>query len=142
LLDRIGTGGGFSDHRHIRLNPDETADPFAHKWMVIDDENPNRRAAAARDAHSVAAARNVGLLQLRRYGVPIIFLTGYGDIAMTVRAVKAGAVDVLTKPVDDEALLNAVRQCLTSCDEGRVYLEAIRERRWNATADCDDGEWR
>ena len=37
--------------------------------------------------------------------VPIIFLTGYGDIPMTVRAVKAGAVYFLTKPFDDEELL-------------------------------------
>jgi DNA-binding NtrC family response regulator len=46
--------------------------------------------------------------------VPIIFLTGHGDIPMTVRAVKAGAVNFLTKPFDDEDLLNAIRQCLTS----------------------------
>ena len=46
--------------------------------------------------------------------IPIIFLTGHGDIPMTVRAVKAGAVDFLTKPFDDEDLLNAIRQCITS----------------------------
>src|SRR4029077_12096546 len=45
--------------------------------------------------------------------VPIIFLTGHGDIPMTVRAVKAGAANFLTKPVDDEDLLNAIRHCLT-----------------------------
>ncbi|MCG6205810.1 response regulator [Rhodopseudomonas sp. HC1] len=39
---------------------------------------------------------------------PIIFLTGHGDIAMTVQAMKAGAVDFLTKPVRDQALLDAV----------------------------------
>jgi len=46
--------------------------------------------------------------------VPIIFLTGHGDIPMTVRAVQAGAVNFLTKPVDDEELLNAVRHCISS----------------------------
>lgn len=46
--------------------------------------------------------------------VPIVFLTGHGDIPMTVRAVKAGAANFLTKPVDDEALLEAIRQCLRS----------------------------
>ena len=46
--------------------------------------------------------------------VPIIFLTGYGDVPMSVRALKAGAVDFLTKPFDDEDLLNAIRQCITS----------------------------
>src|SRR5262245_50971096 len=39
---------------------------------------------------------------------PIIFLTGHGDIPMTVQAMKAGAVDFLTKPVRDQALLDAV----------------------------------
>jgi DNA-binding NtrC family response regulator len=52
--------------------------------------------------------------------VPIIFLTGHGDIPMTVRAVKAGAANFLTKPVDDEALLNAIRHCVDS------YLGDIR----------------
>jgi len=56
--------------------------------------------------------------------VPIIFLTGHGDIPMTVRAVKAGAVNFLTKPFDDEELLSAVRLCITRCDEGRLYLES------------------
>lgn len=44
--------------------------------------------------------------------VPIIFLTGHGDIPMTVRAVQAGAANFLTKPVDGEELLKAVRQAL------------------------------
>jgi FixJ family two-component response regulator len=44
--------------------------------------------------------------------IPIIFLTGYGDIPMTVHAVKAGAANFLTKPVDDKELLQAVRQAL------------------------------
>jgi DNA-binding NtrC family response regulator len=56
--------------------------------------------------------------------VPVIFLTGHGDIPMTVRAVKAGAVNFLTKPVDDEELLNAIRQCITSCEEERLHLES------------------
>ena len=49
--------------------------------------------------------------------IPIIFLTGHGDIPMTVRAVKAGAVDFLTKPFDDEDLLNAVRQCIVGSQQ-------------------------
>jgi DNA-binding NtrC family response regulator len=49
-----------------------------------------------------------------RSQVPIIFLTGHGDIPMTVRAVKAGAVNFLTKPVDDEDLLKAIRHSLSS----------------------------
>jgi DNA-binding NtrC family response regulator len=42
--------------------------------------------------------------------IPIIFLTGHGDIPMSVRAIKAGAVEFLTKPFDDEDLLDAIQQ--------------------------------
>ena len=44
--------------------------------------------------------------------VPIIFLTGHGDIPMSVRAIKAGAVDFLTKPFNDEYLLEAIRDVI------------------------------
>jgi len=44
--------------------------------------------------------------------IPIIFLTGHGDIPMSVRAIKAGATDFLTKPVDATALVKAVRTAL------------------------------
>lgn len=52
--------------------------------------------------------------QLRRRGarLPIVFLTGQGDIPMSVRAIQAGAVNFLTKPVDASALLAAVRAAL------------------------------
>lgn len=43
---------------------------------------------------------------------PIIFLTGYGDIPMTVQAMKAGAIDFLTKPVRDQTLLDAVHTAI------------------------------
>ena len=56
--------------------------------------------------------------------IPIIFVTGHGDIPMTVRALKAGASNFLTKPFDDEELLNAIRQCITSDEEERLYLES------------------
>jgi len=45
--------------------------------------------------------------------VPIIFITGHGDAAMNLRALKAGAVDFLQKPFDERALLEAVRGALT-----------------------------
>ena len=44
--------------------------------------------------------------------VPIVFLTGHGDIPMAVRAVRSGAANFLTKPVDDEDLLNAITQSI------------------------------
>jgi two-component system response regulator FixJ len=45
--------------------------------------------------------------------IPIIFITGHGDIAMAVQAMKGGAVDFLTKPFDEDVLLGAVAQALT-----------------------------
>ena len=41
--------------------------------------------------------------------MPIIFITGHGDVPMTVRAMKAGAVEFLTKPFKDDELLDAIR---------------------------------
>jgi FixJ family two-component response regulator len=47
-----------------------------------------------------------------RSDMPIIFITGHGDVPMTVRAMKAGAVEFLTKPYGDEVLLNAIQQAI------------------------------
>jgi FixJ family two-component response regulator len=47
-----------------------------------------------------------------RTDLPIIFITGYGDVPTTVQAMKAGAVEFLTKPFDDGSLLSAIRQAL------------------------------
>ena len=49
---------------------------------------------------------------VERTDMPIIFITGYGDVPKTVQAMKAGAVEFLTKPFNDEVLLAAVRQAL------------------------------
>ena len=54
--------------------------------------------------------------------VPIIFLSGHGDIPTTVRAVKAGAVNFLTKPYDDEELLNAIQQSTASYEESSLDI--------------------
>jgi DNA-binding response OmpR family regulator len=51
--------------------------------------------------------------------VPIIFLTGHGDIPMTVRALKAGAANFLTKPFDAGQLLDAIRKCTESAPNGQ-----------------------
>ncbi len=51
--------------------------------------------------------------------IPIVFLTGHGDIPMSVRAMKAGAVDFLTKPVNDADLLRAVRAGLDRAAQQR-----------------------
>jgi FixJ family two-component response regulator len=59
--------------------------------------------------------------------LPIIFLTGHGDIPASVRAMKAGAVDFLTKPVRREALLAAVQNALSLDAKGRAARVVLRE---------------
>jgi FixJ family two-component response regulator len=54
-----------------------------------------------------------------RTDMPIIFITGYGDVPKTVQAMKAGAIEFLTKPFNDEGLLSAIRQAL---ERSRVAL--------------------
>ena len=52
------------------------------------------------------------LISADRIDMPIIFITGHGDVPMTVQAMKAGAVEFLTKPFDDEVLLSAIRHAV------------------------------
>lgn len=56
-------------------------------------------------------------LKATRRDVPVIFITGHGDIPMAVRAIKAGAVDFLAKPFDEEALVGAVQQAISESRE-------------------------
>jgi RNA polymerase sigma factor (sigma-70 family) len=68
---------------------------------------------------------------LDRVDVPIIFITGYGDVPTTVRAMKAGAVEFLTKPFGDDVLLDAVGQAI---ERSRTALAHQAELR--ALRDC------
>jgi two-component system response regulator HydG len=69
---------------------------------------------------------------------PIVFLTGHGDIRTTVRAVKAGAVDFLTKPVDEQALLGAIRQAMARFPHQRSAGEGQRGGAREARAGTPD----
>jgi FixJ family two-component response regulator len=60
------------------------------------------------------------------YALPIVFITGHGNIPMSVKAMKTGAVDFLTKPFDEDDLLNAVQEALKKDIKTR---EAIDERQ-------------
>ena len=69
--------------------------------------------------------------------LPIVFLTGHGDIPMSVRAVKAGAVDFLTKPVAADTLLGAVRSAVAQdaqARRARAEQAALRRRFDSLTA--------
>jgi len=63
--------------------------------------------------------------------MPIIFITGYGDVPKTVQAMKAGAVEFLTKPFSDDVLLSAIRQAVehseTTLDQA-AEMRTLRDR--------------
>jgi FixJ family two-component response regulator len=66
-----------------------------------------------------------------RIDMPIIFITGHGDVPMTVQAMKAGAVEFLTKPFDDEVLLDAIRHAIERSHaalDNESEIQALRDR--------------
>jgi FixJ family two-component response regulator len=69
--------------------------------------------------------------ELAAHGIklPVIFITGYGDIPMSVRAMKAGAVEFLTKPFRDQDLLDAIQQALERDRVARQHSREIAELR-------------
>lgn len=77
---------------------------------------------------------DIGGLELQklvadRTDMPVIFITGHGDIPMTVRAMKAGAVEFLTKPFDDDVLLGAIRHAIERSEAAlgkEVEIQALR----------------
>jgi RNA polymerase sigma factor (sigma-70 family) len=65
-------------------------------------------------------------ISVDRIDMPIIFITGYGDVPMTVQAMKAGAVEFLTKPFRDDVLLGAIRHAV---ERSRTALDRQEEMR-------------
>jgi len=70
---------------------------------------------------------------------PVIFITGHGDIQMTVRAMKAGAVDFLTKPFRDQDLLDAIQTALDQ-DRARRRRDAVLTELRTRFAELNPGE--
>ena len=64
-----------------------------------------------------------------RADMPIIFITGHGDVPKTVQAMKAGAIEFLTKPFSDEVLLTAIRQALERSRTALAYQADMQELR-------------
>jgi FixJ family two-component response regulator len=61
--------------------------------------------------------------------MPIIFITGHGDIPMSVQAVKRGAIDFLTKPFNDTQLLSLIESAIEKCRREKEVLDKVRDFR-------------
>lgn len=103
----------------------DSAEDFLHKklpdapsCLVLDVRLPG---LSGLDFQRELAARNIR--------IPIVFLTGHGDIPMTVRAMKEGAVEFLTKPFRDQDLLDAIRIALDRDRAMRKVEEEMTELR-------------
>jgi RNA polymerase sigma factor (sigma-70 family) len=103
----------------------DSADSFLHKkrsdvpsCLVLDVRLPG---LSGLDFQRELAARNIC--------IPIVFLTGHGDIPMSVRAMKAGAVEFLTKPFRDQDLLDAVRVALDRDSARREQEQEMADLR-------------
>ena len=93
--------------------------PDVPACLILDVELP--------DINGLELQRQIG----SGYHPPIIFITGHGNIPSSVRAIKAGALDFLTKPFDHEELLRLVRAALEQDRERRIEqagLDALRQR--------------
>ena len=106
---------------------------FASAQEFLHSKRPNAPACLVLDVR----LRGLSGLDLQKrmaesdMEIPIIFITGHGDIPMTVQAMKAGAVGFLTKPFRDQDLLDAIQQAL-ECDhnarEQRAKIEELHSR--------------
>ena len=109
----------------LRVETFETAQEFLRSkrldvpgCMVLDVELPG---LSGLDLQRELVAHGIKL--------PIIFITGYGDIPMSVRAMKAGALEFLTKPFRDQDLLDAIQQALERDRAARHHSREIAELR-------------
>jgi FixJ family two-component response regulator len=89
-----------------------------HGCVVLDANLP--------DLHGLEVQQRLAELGQR---LPIIFLTGHGDIPMSVRAIKAGAIEFLTKPFDAERLIQVVREGIAADLEARRDRQELVELR-------------
>lgn len=94
-------------------------DPLAPGCVVLDIHMPDIDGLALQEALLASASERF-----------IVFVTGHGDIATSVQAMKAGAVDFLTKPFHDEDFLAAVRNAIAKDQQARTLRTELQSIRW------------
>jgi FixJ family two-component response regulator len=110
---RVLRSAGYAAREYSSAEEFLAALPTGPGCVVLDLQLPGPSGLDLQDR--MAAAHNP---------LPIVFLTGHGDLSKSVRAMKAGAVDFLTKPVEASALLGAVAHAITQDTANR----AVRAR--------------
>lgn len=132
----------MSDEHWVYIVDDDQAMRESLQWLIESDGMQVRTFDSA-DAFLQACSKDWGgclLLDVRMPGMsgldlqaylhrrsiclPVIIITGHGDVAMAVRAMKAGALDFIEKPFNDEALLGSIRRALENDDRVRALRAA------------------
>lgn len=117
-VGRLLQAEGFTVREYTSAGEFLISSPESHSGCVLlDIRMPGPSGLELQDA-----------LRQRGIHLPIIFLSGHGDIPISVRAMKAGAMDFLTKPVKRPVLLNAVRAAVDLGVKGREYRD--QRRAW------------
>jgi FixJ family two-component response regulator len=112
---------------------------FATPREFLEAPRPDAPACLVLDVRLPGASGLIFQQELARAGVhiPVIFITGHGDIPMSVRAIKAGAVEFLTKPFRDQELLDAINAGIDRSRAQRqeaAVIEDLRQRMAALTA--------
>jgi FixJ family two-component response regulator len=115
--------------RELMLSAGLAADCFASPRELLEMELPDRPGCLVLDVR-LPGSSGLDLhnqLASRDNAKPVVFLTGHGDIPMSVQAMKSGAVDFLTKPVRDQTLLDAVIAGIERDVAQRAEARAVKQ---------------
>ncbi len=105
------------------------AEAFSSAQLFLDARLPDRPSCLVLDIRmpGLGGLDLQNELQKKDISIPIIFITGHGTVPMSVRAMKAGAVDFLQKPFEDQELLDAIQHAITQHSHLRIEQREIND---------------
>lgn len=114
---------------------------FASGQEFVRSERPDAPACLVLDVRMPGLSGLDFQAEMAKLGIhtPIVFITAHGDIPMSVRAMKAGAVEFLTKPFRDQDLLDAIQQSIAR-DRSQRHESGIKQELRRRYASLNDGE--
>jgi two-component system response regulator FixJ len=121
---------------------------YKNAHMFLNKYNPNLQGCLIADVRlpEMSGLELLEQLKQQKSSLPVIIITGYGDIQMAVRAMKAGAKDFLLKPFNNQCLLETVQKCvnetsnMTSCEEIKQRINTLSHREHQITNLILDGK--